>query len=74
MDLQDSVQRSLQNTAEKSCRSAQIRKDRKPENPERPIDSHMVFLHKPTADQFVGQDEYANLPSKNAKIKTRIFC
>ena len=30
MDLQDSVQRSLQNPAEKSCRSAQIRKDRKP--------------------------------------------
>ena len=32
MDLQDSVQRSLQNPAEKSCRSAQIRKDRKPGN------------------------------------------
>ena len=30
MDLQDSVQRSLQNPAKKSCRSAQIRKDRKP--------------------------------------------
>ena len=30
MDLQDSVQRSLQNPAEKFCRSAQIRKDRKP--------------------------------------------
>ena len=30
MDLQDSVQRSLQIPAEKSCRSAQIRKDRKP--------------------------------------------
>ena len=30
MDLQDSVQRSLQNPAEKHCRSAQIRKDRKP--------------------------------------------
>ena len=30
MDLQDSVQRSLQNPAEKSCRSAQIHKDRKP--------------------------------------------
>ena len=30
MDLQDSVQRSLQNPAEKSCRSAQLRKDRKP--------------------------------------------
>ena len=30
MDLQDSVQRSLQNPAEKSCRSAQIRKDREP--------------------------------------------
>ena len=30
IDLQDSVQRSLQNPAEKSCRSAQIRKDRKP--------------------------------------------
>ena len=30
MDLQDSVQRSLQKPAEKSCRSAQIRKDRKP--------------------------------------------
>ena len=30
MDLQDSVQRSLQNPAEKSCRSAQIRKHRKP--------------------------------------------
>ena len=29
MDLQDSVQRSLQNPAEKSCRSVQIRKDRK---------------------------------------------
>ena len=27
--LQDSVQRSLQNHAEKSCRSAQIRKDQK---------------------------------------------
>ena len=32
MDLQDSVQRSLQNPAEKSFRSAQIRKDRKPGN------------------------------------------
>ena len=30
MDLQDSVQRSLQNPAEKSCRFAQIRRDRKP--------------------------------------------
>ena len=30
MDLQDSVQRSLQNPAEKSCRCAQNRKDRKP--------------------------------------------
>ena len=30
LDLQDSVQRSLQNPAEKSCRSAQIRKDQKP--------------------------------------------
>ena len=30
MDLQDSVQRSLQNPAEKSCKYAQIRKDRKP--------------------------------------------
>ena len=30
MDLQNSVQRSLQNLAEKSCRSAQIHKDRKP--------------------------------------------
>ena len=30
MDLQDSVQRSLQNPADKSCRSAQIREDRKP--------------------------------------------
>ena len=30
MDLQDSVQRSLQNPAEKSCSFAQIRKDRKP--------------------------------------------
>ena len=33
MDLQDSVQRSLQNPAEKSCRPAQIRKDRKPGKP-----------------------------------------
>ena len=30
MDFQDLVQRSLQNPAEKFCRSAQIRKDRKP--------------------------------------------
>ena len=30
MDLQDSVQRSSQNLQKKSCRSAQIRKDRKP--------------------------------------------
>ena len=30
MDLQDSVQRSLQNPAEKFCRSSQIHKDRKP--------------------------------------------
>ena len=29
MALQDSVQRSLQNPAEKSCRSAEIRKDQK---------------------------------------------
>ena len=29
MDLQDSVPRSLQNPAEKSCRSAQIRKGQK---------------------------------------------
>ena len=44
MDLQDSVQRSLQNPAEKSCRSAQIRKDRKPGGGRRTSSS--VFLNR----------------------------
>ena len=42
MDLQDSVQRSLQKPAEKSCISAQIRKDQKPG---RDIVTVLGFIH-----------------------------